>query len=200
MGLNFDNSPDQTPLDKEESEGLKISTISTLGELDEFEQKNIEEAVLWAVGIKIKVDKLLSESFIKSLHKRMYGEVWKWAGKFRQSEKNIGIASWKISTELKVLLEDAKFWIENRTYSEDEIAIRFKHRIVSIHCFPNGNGRHSRLMADLIAEKVFDRKIFTWGQSNSKLSNETEVRSNYLAALKKADNEDFKDLLKFARS
>lgn len=200
MGLNLDYSPGQTPLDEEESEGLKIPTITTKGELDEFEQKNIEEAVLWTVGKKIKVDKLLSESFIKSIHKRMYGEVWKWAGKFRQSEKNIGIESWKIATELKVLLEDAKFWIENGTYSEDEVAIRFKHRIVCIHCFPNGNGRHSRLMADLIAENVFDRKIFTWGQLNSKLSTESETRSKYLTALKKADNGDLTALISFARS
>ena len=200
MGLNFDYSIGQTPLDEEESEGLKIPTISTKGELDEFEQKNIEEAVLWTIGLKVTIDKLLSESFIRSLHKRMYGEVWKWAGKFRQSEKNIGIESWKISTELKVLLEDAKFWIENETYTEDEMAVRFKHRIVSIHCFPNGNGRHSRLMADLIAEKIFNRKVFTWGQSNSKLSNKSEERLNYLTALKKADNGDFTDLLKFSRS
>ena len=200
MGLNLDYSPGQTPIDEEESEGLKIPSISTKGELDEFEQKNIEEAILWTVGTKIKVDKLFSESFIKSLHKRMYGEVWKWAGKFRQSEKNIGIESWRIPTELRVLLEDAKFWIENETYPADEIAIRFKHRIVSIHCFPNGNGRHSRLMADLIAEKIFDRKTFTWGQSNSKLLNETEARSKYLTALKKADSGDYTDLLTFARS
>lgn len=200
MGLNLDYSLGQTPLDEEESEGLKIPTISTKGELDEFEQKNIEEAVLWTIGLKVTIDKLLSESFIRSLHKRMYGEVWKWAGKFRQSEKNIGIESWKISTELKVLLEDAKFWIENETYTEDEIAVRFKHRIVSIHCFPNGNGRHSRLMADLIAEKIFNRKVFTWGQSNSKLSNKSEERVNYLTALKKADNGDVTDLLKFSRS
>jgi Fic-DOC domain mobile mystery protein B len=200
MGLNLDYSLGQTPLDEEESEGLKIPSISTKGELDEFEQKNIEEAVLWTVGIKIKVDKLFSESFIKSLHKRMYGEVWKWAGKFRQSEKNIGVDNWRIPTELRTLLEDTKYWIENKTYPEDEIAIRFKHRIVSIHCFPNGNGRHSRLMADLIAEKIFDRKIFTWGQSNSKLSNETETRSQYLTALKKADRGDYSSLLTFARS
>lgn len=200
MGLNLDYSLGQTPLDEEESEGLKIPTISTKGELDEFEQKNIEEAVLWTIGLKVTIDKLLSESFIRSLHKRMYGEVWKWAGKFRQSEKNIGIESWKISTELKVLLEDAKFWIENETYTEDEIAVRFKHRIVSIHCFPNGNGRHSRLMADLIADKIFNRKVFTWGQLNSKLSNKSEERMNYLTALKKADNGDFTDLLKFSRS
>lgn len=200
MGLNLDYSPGQTPVDENESEGLKIASVSTKGELDEFEQKNIEEAVLWTVGTKIKVDKLLSESFIKSLHKRMFGEVWKWAGNFRQSEKNIGVESWNIPVALRVLLEDAKFWIENETYPVDEIAIRFKHSIVSIHCFPNGNGRHSRLMADLIAEKIFDRKAFTWGQSNSNLSDETEARSKYLAALKKADNGDFTDLLEFVRS
>lgn len=200
MGLNLDYSHGQTPIDENESEGLKIPSISTKGELDEFEQKNIEEAVLWTVGTKIKVDKLFSESFIKSLHKRMFGEVWKWAGKFRQSEKNLGIESRSIPVALKVLIEDAKFWIENETYPADEIAIRFKHRIVSIHCFPNGNGRHSRLMADLIAEKIFDRKAFSWGQSNSKLSDETEVRSKYLAALKKADNGDYTDLFKFARA
>lgn len=200
MGLNHNYLVGQTPLDEEESEGLKIPTISTKGELDEFEQKNIEEAVLWTVGRKFKVDSLFSESFIKSLHNRMYGEVWKWAGKFRQSEKNIGITSWKISTELNVLIEDAKFWIENRTYSEDEIAIRFKHRIVSIHCFANGNGRHSRFMADLIAEKVFNRNIFTWGKLSYKFTNETDARSKYLSALKKADLGDFTELLEFARS
>ncbi len=200
MGLNLDYSPGQTPIDKEESEGLKIPAISTKGELDEFEQKNIEEAVLWTVGKKIKLEDLLSEYFIKALHKRMFGEVWKWAGTFRQSEKNIGVESWKISTALKMLLEDTKFWIENDTYPADEIAIRFKHRLVSIHCFPNGNGRHSRLMADLLAEKVFERKPYTWGQSCSKLSDEREVRSNYLIALKKADKGYFSDLLRFAKT
>ncbi len=199
MGLNFDYSNGQTPLDEEESEGLKIPSITTKGNLDEFEQKNIEEAIIWTVGRKIKIDTLFSESFIKSIHKRMYGEVWKWAGTFRQSEKNLGVSSWKIPIELNVLLEDAKFWIENKTYTEDEIAIRFKHRIVCIHCFPNGNGRHSRLMADLIMEKVFNQKFFTWGQSNSNLTNKSKARSNYLSALKKADNGDYSDLIRFAR-
>lgn len=200
MELNLDYLPGQTPLEEEEKEGLKILTIITTGELDEFEQKNIEQAVQWTIGRKIKLKSLLSESFVKSLHKRMYNEVWKWAGEFRKTEKNIGVKSWKIPVELLVLLDDAKFWIENESYSEDEIAVRFKHRIVSIHCFPNGNGRHSRLMGDLIAEKVFNRKIFTWGESNSNLSNESDARTEYLKALKKADIGDFSDLIKFARS
>ena len=200
MGLNLEYAPGQTPLDEEESEGLKIPSITTQTELDEFEQNNIEEAVLWTMGRKIHTNKLFSEPFVKNLHKRMYGNVWKWAGKFRRSEKNIGIKSWKIPTELRILLEDAKFWIKKETYAKDEIAVRFKHRIVSIHCFPNGNGRHSRLMADLIAEKVFGRNVFTWGQSHSTLSSESETRDHYLSALKKADRGDYSKLLDFARS
>lgn len=200
MGLEIEYLPGQTPLDEEEKEGLKILTISTKGELDEFEQKNIEQAVQWTIGKKLKIDKLVSEQFVRSIHKRMYDEVWKWAGHFRKTEKNIGVESWRIPTELRQLLGDAIYWIENDTFPEDEIAIRFKHRIVSIHCFPNGNGRHSRLMADLIAEKIFDRKIFTWGQSNSILSKESDARSYYLKALKRADKGDFIDLLDFARS
>jgi Fic-DOC domain mobile mystery protein B len=200
MGLNFDYILGQTPLDEEECEGLKISTITTKGELDEFEQNNIEQAILWTIGRKINVEDLLSEAFIKSLHKRMYNVVWKWAGSFRTSEKNIGIESWKITIELRILLDDVKFWIENQSYSEDEITIRFKHRLVSIHCFPNGNGRHSRLMADLIAEKVFNLQVFTWGQSKFNLSKENNARLEYLKALKDADNGDYTGLLKFSRT
>lgn len=198
MGPGLNSSPGQTPLSEEECEGLKITTITTKGELDEFEQQNIEQALLWTIGRKITSGSLLSEHFLKSLHKRMYGDVWKWAGTFRQSEKNIGIESWKIPTELRILLDDVKFWIANQSYSDDEIAIRFKHRLVSIHCFPNGNGRHSRLMADLVAEKLFGQPIFTWGQS--RLSDEGDVRQIYLWGLKKADRGDFADLIKFARS
>jgi len=200
MGLNLEYAPGQSPLDEEESEGLKIPSITTQAELDEFEQNNIEEAVLWTIGRKIKTDKLFSEPFVKNLHERMYGEVWKWAGEFRKSEKNIGIKSWKIPMELRVLLEAAKFWVENETYSKDEIALRFKHKIVSIHCFPNGNGRHSRLMADLIAEKVFGRNVFTWGQSHSRLSKESKARYQYLSALKKADQGNYSKLLELARA
>lgn len=199
MGLNLNYTFGQTSLDEDEKEGLKILSVSTKSELDEFEQKNIEQAIQWTIGRKIKVEKLLSEQFIKSLHKRMYSDVWNWAGQFRKSEKNIGVKSFQISTDLRVLLDDTKYWIENKSYSPDEIAIRFKHRIVSIHCFPNGNGRHSRLMADLIAEKIFKNKVFTWGQADLFSSKEIDVRTNYLAALKKADNGNFTDLIRFGR-
>jgi Fic-DOC domain mobile mystery protein B len=200
MGLANDILPGQTPIEEEEKEGLKIVSITTNGELDEFEQKNIEQAVMWTIGRKLRADKILSEDFVKELYRRMYGEVWSWAGKFRYTEKNIGIEIWKIPTELCILLDDVKCWIDHSSYSEDEIAIRFKHRLVSIHCFPNGNGRHSRLMAEIIAEKIFQLPVFTWGQGISNLSKASDVRTTYLRALKKADVGVYCDLVEFARS
>lgn len=117
----------------------------TKGELNEFEQLNIEKALVWTLQLKLDVDQILNERFIKTFHKKMFGDVWKWAGRFRQSEKNIGVHWFEIGLELKKLRDDTKYWIENNTFSPEEIAIRFKHRIVSIHCFSYGNGRHSRL-------------------------------------------------------
>ncbi|GGH15918.1 mobile mystery protein B [Pedobacter zeae] len=198
MGLDLNYIDGQTPLDEDEKDGLLISTIATREELDEFEQQNIEEAIKWTLSKKFKPEKLLTEAFIKDIHKRMYKDVWKWAGTFRRTNKNIGVDRWQVAIELKNLLEDTRFWIENNTYSPDEIAIRFKHRIVSIHCFSNGNGRHSRLLADIIVEKLFHKKVFTWGAEN--LSRESENRRNYINSLKLADNGDYRGLLLFARS
>ena len=198
MGLDLNYIDGQTPLDEEEKEGLLISTIATREELDEFEQQNIEEAIKWTLGKKFKPEKLLTEAFIKDIHKRMYKDVWKWAGTFRKTNKNIGVDRWQVAIELKNLLEDTRFWIENNTHSPDEIAIRFKHRIVSVHCFSNGNGRHSRLLADIIVEKLFHGVVFTWGAEN--LSKESENRRGYLNSLKLADKGDYTELLLFARS
>lgn len=147
MGLNLKYAEGQTPLSEEEKEGLKIKSITTQQELDEFEQLNIEKAVEWVIRTNLKADKIFAEKFIKDLHKKMYGDVWKWAGNFRKSNKNIGIKWAQIAIELKSLIDDTTYWLENKTYAPEEIAIRFKHRIVAIHCFPNGNGRHSRMMA-----------------------------------------------------
>ena len=198
MGLELKYEEGQTPLDEEEKEGLKIKSITTQRELDEFEQLNIEKAVEWTIHAKLKPEKILTEKFVKDLHKRMYGEVWKWAGEFRKSKKNIGISWPRIEIELKNLLEDTKYWIENNTYSPNEIAIRFKHRIVSIHCFPNGNGRHSRMMADIIMESIFGGDLFTWHQSNMVKANET--RRDYINALREADNGNMKPLIEFAKN
>ncbi len=197
MGLDLDYIEGQTPLDEDEKEGLLIPTITTRGELDEFEQQNIEQAVLWILSRSFKANTVFTENFIKALHKRMYGNVWAWAGEFRKTNKNIGVDKWQIPTELKYLLDDAKFWYANKTYNPDELAIRFKHRLVSIHCFPNGNGRHSRLMADIVNEKIFKQPVFTWGAAN--LIEQGDTRKAYLSAIKAADKENIQPLISFAR-
>ncbi|MBU2949429.1 mobile mystery protein B [Tamlana agarivorans] len=198
MGLEFDYKYGQTPLADEEKDGLKIKSITTQGELDEFEQLNIEKVVEWTIHTKLKPENVLTEKFIKNLHKRMFGDVWKWAGEFRKTEKNIGIQWAQIGIELKYLLDDTRYWIENKTFPPEEIAIRFKHRIVSIHCFPNGNGRHSRMMADIIMESIFGNEIFSWHQSNIVAANAT--RNLYIKSLREADNGSYTSLIEFAKN
>jgi Fic-DOC domain mobile mystery protein B len=198
MGLDFELVEGQTPLDEEEKEGLLIATITRRGELDEFEQLNIQKAIQWTLSRKFKKDEILTEKFVKLLHKKMYGTVWAWAGEFRRTNKNMGADKYMVSMELGKLLDDCKYWIENKTFSSDEIAVRFKHRLVQIHCFSNGNGRHSRLMGDLIIDKIFGKPVFTWG-ARSNLSKAGGTRSEYLEAVKAADMEIIEPLLKFAR-
>jgi Fic-DOC domain mobile mystery protein B len=198
MGLNLVYINGQTQLEEDEKVGLLIETIATRAELDEFEQQNIEEAIQWVLGRNFKPETIFTESFIRNLHKRMYKNVWSWAGVFRKTDKNLGIDKWLIPTELRKLCEDTLFWIEHQTYDPDEITIRFKHRLVRIHCFPNGNGRHSRLMADIIIDKIFNKEIYTWGAEN--VHREGKSRTNYLKAIWEADQGKFQRLLKFARS
>ncbi len=198
MGLELEYINGQTPLDEDEKKGLLIPTIANRGELDEFEQQNIEEAIQWVLTRPLKANKILTEKFVRNLHKRMYGNVWSWAGDFRKTDKNLGINKWHISTALKALLDDTLFWIEHETFTPDEIAVRFKHRIVSIHCFPNGNGRHSRLMADIIVNKIYKLPVFSWGADN--LVKKGDTRSEYLNAIKTADETIYEPLICFARS
>lgn len=197
MGLELDFSDGQTPLEEDEKEGLLILTITTRGELDEFEQLGVENANEWLFSKKLTADKILTEDFVRDLHKRMFSNIWKWAGEFRKSEKNIGINPAMIPIELKNLLDDCKYWIENNIFDKDEIAVRLSHRMVLIHPFSNGNGRHSRLMADILLKKVFDKSYFTWGSQN--LIKPGEARSKYLEALREADNFNYQPLIEFAR-
>jgi Fic-DOC domain mobile mystery protein B len=198
MGLDLNFNSDGTLLSEEEKEGLLIPTITTREELDEFEQQNIEDAVeFYLLRRKYKTETILSEKFVFDVHKRMLGDVWEWAGTTRKTNKNLGIDKFQIPPRLRQLLENCKYWIEHPTFSEEEIAIRFKHEIVSIHVFPNGNGRHSRLMADIIMKHIFKKHIFSWGQKD--LVHKNEVREMYIKALQKADKGDFEDLLEFSK-
>ena len=198
MGLDLIYNDGQTPLDEDEKEGLLIKSVATRGELDEFEQQNIEDAIQWSLTRKFKSEQILSETFILALHKRMYKNVWRWAGEYRKTNKNIGVDKLEISMALRSLIDDASYWLENNVYEPDEFALRFKHRLVSIHCFPNGNGRHSRMIADIIIEKIYQLPVFSWGSKS--LADENDSRKKYLIAIRKADKGNLDLLLKFARA
>lgn len=199
MGLNLHYEYGQTPLDAKELTSIKIGSISTKAELDQFEQQNIEQAMLWVLNKNWNVEKVLTEAFIKDLHRRMFINVWRWAGVFRRTEKNIGVLSYQIPTALRQLLDDARFWYSHQIFEPDEMALRFKHRLVSIHCFANGNGRHSRLMADIVMEKLFDLPVFSWGRDQAHKGG-SAVRKDYISSLRAADIHRIKPLLAFARS
>lgn len=183
-----------TPLDEEEKDGLIPSYITLRGELNEAEQANILEAADWAFDRKRDV---LDEKFLNDLHKRMFGRVWKWAGSYRHSGKNVGVDAYMIPQELRQLLDDCRYWIENDTYSADEIAARFHHKLVWIHAYPNGNGRHARLATDLLLTAMKEPR-FTWGSEN--LTDPGETRQLYIAALRAADAHDIGPLMEFVRT
>ena len=183
-----------TPLTPEEMRDLIPAHIAYRRELNEAEQENIVRAQEWALSRRRDP---LSEKFVKDLHRRMLGDVWRWAGKFRASARNMGIDYWQIPVALRQLLDDAQAWIEYNAYPPDEIAVRFHHRLVQIHPFPNGNGRHARLMADLLAMQL-GRERFSWGRGSLRTAG--AARARYVEALRAADDRDIALLLAFARA
>lgn len=191
----LDEEPDNaTPLTPEEREGLIPSHLTLRSELNELEEENILAAALWAFQRRRDA---VQEPFGRNLHKRMFGKVWRWAGTYRTTNKNIGIEYGLIHARLAEAFERVRYWVENETFPPDEIAVRFHHELVAIHPFPNGNGRWSRLMADLLVVRLGQSR-FTWGRST--LRNGDEVRRAYISALRVADNHEIGPLLAFARS
>jgi Fic-DOC domain mobile mystery protein B len=190
----FEQPEDATPLTHEEQRELIPSHIAFRNELNEAEQENIVRGQDWA--LKRRSDPL-SEKFLTDLHRQMFGDVWRWAGKYRTSERNLGIPFYEIPSALRQLLGDVRAWTEYRSYPPDEIAVRFHHCLVVIHPFPNGNGRHARLTADLLIMKL-GRERFSWGRDS--LREAGEMRRRYIAALKMADDHEIGHLLAFARS
>jgi Fic-DOC domain mobile mystery protein B len=190
----FEQPDGSTPLTEEERDGLMPSYITLRGELNEAEQANILEAEGWAFAHKRNV---LNQAFLNGLHKPMFGAVWNWAGKFRRSGKNIGVDPHRIAEDLQLLIDDCAYWKEHGTYEPDEIASRFHHRLVRVHPYANGNGRHARMAADLFL-KSMDCQRFSWGGESIVDSDDT--RANYIAALRAADGHDYEPLLEFVRS
>jgi Fic-DOC domain mobile mystery protein B len=190
----FDADENATPLSPEERDGLIPTHVTLRSELNELEQQNIAEADRWAMGRKRDV---LNEAFLRGLHRRMFNHVWRWAGQYRTTERNLGIESYRIQTELRQIVEGFQYWIAHQTYTSDELAVRFHHRLVSVHPFPNGNGRWSRLAADLLIIRQGGSR-FSWGLAN--LQTASDVRRAYIDALHAADAHDLAPLIRFARS
>lgn len=191
----FDQGSDATPLDPDECAGLRQASIATRADLNIAEQDNILKGTAWARRGRGK--DILSVAFLKQLHKQMFGDVWNWAGTYRTTNKNIGVEANRIPTELHQRLDDTIYQINNSVYRLDEIAARLHHQLVYVHPFPNGNGRWSRLMADLVVEKL-GQPPFTWGRDS--LKSISEIRAQYIEALRAADSHDIAPLLEFARS
>lgn len=193
--LIFDTPYGATPLEPEELDGLKLKSISTKSQLDEYEQLNIIQAEIWLFSRKRK--NILTTEFTLKLHEKMFGDVWRWAGTMRTTGKNIGVDATIISIELHNLMDDVRYQIENKTYSWDELAARFHHRLVSIHVFANGNGRHARMFADALL-RTYGEARFTWGSDQN--ARGADVRKQYITALREADKGSIASLLKFVRS
>ena len=190
--ITNDNLDGATPLEPEELEGLKFKHITTRGQLDELEQANIVSGLLW-VKKNTKRDDILSLQFAFELHKALFKDVWTWAGTFRLTEKNIGIDPFNISVELRNLLDNMQAWIEFNAYPPQEAILRFHHQLVKIHPFPNGNGRFSRIFADIVADKYFNIAPINWG--GRELDNMTQTRKDYINALRSADGGDLSLLI-----
>lgn len=191
----FDAEDGNTPLSAEEKLGLIPSYITLRHELNEAEQINITEGEKWATR---RTGDWLNEDSLRELHRRMFGEVWSWAGDYsKENNRRIGSDSFQIPLDLREMLDDVRYWIDNATYPSDEIALRFHHRLTQIHPFPNGNGRFSRLVADLLARQL-GRDFFTWGRTD--LAEPSKTRRHYIDALRAADHHEIEPLLEFARS
>ncbi|TKJ80897.1 mobile mystery protein B [Pseudomonas sp. CFBP13509] len=195
MAIELELKPGQTPLDPDEVAGLKPRHIATQGELDEWEAQNILKASRWVARQK-KLD-VLNDHFCRELHVKMFDDTWKWAGTFRKSDKNIGCDWTKIAVNLRQLLDNVAYWLEHNIFPPEEIAVRFHHRLVWLHAFPNGNGRHARLMTDCLLRQC-GLAPFSWGRGNLVIVN--EVRQRYIQALRAADANDYALLLAFVRS
>ncbi|MFT4929352.1 MAG: Fic-DOC domain mobile mystery protein B [Phenylobacterium sp.] len=180
-----------TPLDPDEMAGLKFKHITVRQQLDELEQANIVQGMLWLK--KHNRQNYLTIDFTLALHKALFGQVWQWAGSFRTTEKNIGIDPLHICVALRNLLDDVTVWAQYNSYPPQEAILRFHHKLVQIHPFPNGNGRFSRIFADLIAQQVFQCRTVQWG--GRALDKVSQVRMDYIKALRQADAGDLEPLM-----
>lgn len=195
MVMDFYYSPGATPIDLDEAIGLMPTHITTQAELNAWEEANIVSADHWA--FRQTKRELLQESFVRDLHRKMFDKTWQWAGTFRSSNKNIGVESTQIAMRLHDLLANTRYQMTHKVFTADELAVRFHHQLVVVHAFANGNGRHARLMADVLITQLGGNR-FTWGHES--LTEASCTRDDYLTALQAADDGNPEPLMRFARA
>src|SRR3954468_22432072 len=99
----FQERDDATPLDPALRGALVQTWVTTRADLNEAEEENIVKGAAWARRRRGGAETLLNDDFSKNLHKRMFGEVWKWAGGYRQNKLNIGIAPHVVAAEMPAM-------------------------------------------------------------------------------------------------
>lgn len=196
MSLLKDDPEGATPLSPDDLLGLKLPHIQTREQLNEVEAANILQGQNWISDLQsLTLSDIFSRDFVVALHNNLFGDVWEWAGTFRLRELNIGVDPKNISVDLHNFLEDAKCWVEFKHFSDLELSARIQHRLVQIHPFPNGNGRHSRIFTDIVRMFLLNKKPLKW--ANVKLENMSKERRNYIDGLRKADGGDFSEMIHY---
>ncbi len=189
----FKHPKGATPLTGSEQADLLPKHITSQDALNRWEKSNISMAEEWAS----EHQDILSSWFVRKLHYHMFDLTWKWAGTFRSIDLNLGVSWPIINEEVKKLCDNTKYHIEHDIFPADEIALRFHHKLVWVHPFVNGNGRHARLIADLLIKQL-GNVPFQWGTYQD-LIEQTSIRKQYIEALQDADRGDYKKLITFSR-
>ena len=195
----LDELDDTTPLAPDERDELIPATLATRADLNEWERENILGARKWALATRqLRRHDPLTEDYLRRLHRKMFDHTWRWAGRFRTTERNLGLPVHQLVPAVRDLLDDARHWLTHETYDADEIAVRVHHRLVVVHPWPNGNGRHARLLADVLIARA-GRPPFGWGREMD-LTMPGRARREYLGALRATDANGYAPIVAFARS
>jgi Fic-DOC domain mobile mystery protein B len=176
-----------------EERALLLPSLSTRAQLNEVERLGINAARVWALRATVlQRGDLLTEAFSRELHRRMFGGIWRGAGRYRTTGREPGWEPHRIAEGVGMFLDDTDGWLRFSTYPVHEAAVRLHQRLVAIHPWSNGNGRHARLMADVVVASHGEKPL-TWGSRDPE-----SARRRYAEALRAAETGDVAPLLQFA--
>lgn len=166
----------ETPIDGDELDALLPAVREALGEpptkaavfdLEQQIQDEVAADSLTAViDGSLALDELMTDHFVRDLHHRSYGDVWLWGGRLRVRELNLGVAPEYIAVELRTALENlTERWNATSDFTPRQLGIAVHAETVRIHPFADGNGRSTRLLADLVFAAAHDStevELYNW--------------------------------------